>query len=298
VLHGEVIEISRNHITDNRNYTAAELKGVSGFRAGISIVMVTPPASASDLASAFAGRIVEATKDPVRTVYSSEVPALRIQENVVEVPAGIALSVLGLGAFEILGNHFASGGPGKTGSGVLALSVLVINFGSPLEFSIPVTRVADIVAFLVAKNEGAGNAAAFFDLVTTRSLVGSVAPGPVLFSQNRCSLRLGTARTESLSSVFIVTLDDLGFHDNQCWLNATSDDVRVAMDVLLFGITVRATSNRLQEPCGSVILSGFAAGFVTIASLNISSNGLLGIPLTPLSISNYALCPALKLAFS
>jgi hypothetical protein len=290
VLHGEGIEISRNHIIDPRTDDTVRFRSLSGYRAGILIVMVTPYESTVARLAAKAETYFAPGGTRRATVYSSAIPALRIQENVVQVRVGLALSVFGLGAFFIQGNHFGTGGAGGTKDQVLALSVVVINLGTPVEFPVPVTRLADLVAFLVAKNEGASNLGSFYDLFATNSIVGSLAPGPVMFSQNRCSLEVGTDLTLTIASVLILTLDDLGFQDNQCWYYPAAGEPAVLLDALLFGITNRVVGNRFQEPCGSVLRSCLAVGLASIASLNIASNNIIDKTFVQPIRSNMVVC--------
>jgi len=285
VLHGEQVEISRNQILDLRDWTTADVKSFSGYRAGICIAMVTPPAATSGLT-----KYLEefATYDPVtvetRSVYHGDVPALVVQENVVKVPIGLALSVMGLGSFSIQANQFATGGALNDRGLVIAGSVMVLNFGTPVEDPRPVTRADDLLGVLLAENTGGISFATALAAARTNSIVGSVAPGPVLFSQNRCSLQMDLLKSRALSSVFIATFDDLGFHDNQCWVKSAIvkdeynyNNIQVVCDVLLVGISCRAIGNRFQERIRSVLMSNLILGLVNIESLNTASNFLFAI---------------------
>jgi hypothetical protein len=285
VLHGEQIEISRNQILDLRDWTTADVKSFSGYRAGICIAMVTPPAATSGLV-----KYLEefTTYNPgtveLKSAYLEDVPALCVQENVVKVPIGLALSVMGLGAFSIQDNQFATGGAvNKTGL-VIAGAVMVLNFGTPVEDPRPVTRAEDLLGVLLAGDTAGISFATAFAAAKTNSIVGSVAPGPVLFSQNRCSLQMNLVKTRVLASVFIATFDDLGFHDNQCWVRSpvgkdeyNYSNIQVVCDVLLVGISCRAIGNRFQERIKSVLMSNLILGLVNIESLNTASNFLFAI---------------------
>jgi hypothetical protein len=284
VLHGEQIEISRNQILDLRDLSTADVKSLSGYRAGICIVMVTPPPKTAGLAAYLDSF---ATYDPrarqTRSAYLDDVPALVVQENIVKVPIGLALAVNGLGAYSIRGNQFATGGTVKNEGTATAASVLIFNFGTPVEMPRPVTKAADLMGLVFAgKAEGLSNNAAFLS-TKIDSIVDSVAPGPVLFSQNRISLELAATQAKAYTSVFISTADDLGFHDNQTYLSAPAiksdnfKNVRITCDVFLIGLTVRATGNRFQEPLRSVKFSNYTFGVFNIATLNIASNKMFAV---------------------
>ncbi|HZP60837.1 MAG TPA: DUF6519 domain-containing protein, partial [Opitutaceae bacterium] len=204
VLHGEQVEISRNQILDLRDWSTANVQSLSGYRAGICLAMVTPPADTVGWVkyfenfSSYNPGFIES-----RTIYLGDVPALVVQENVVKVPLGLALAVNGLGAYSIQGNQFATGGTVKNEGTAMAASVLIFNFGTPVEKPRPVTRAAEIIGMLLAgKAEGLNWETAFADS-TINSIVGAVAPGPVLFSQNRCSLELANTEAKAYTSVFI-----------------------------------------------------------------------------------------------
>jgi hypothetical protein len=277
VLHGEQVEISRNQILDLRHWNTADVTSFSGYRAGICIAMVTPPAATSGLTYYLENFT---TYNPgvwqARSIYLGDVPALCVQENVVKVPVGLALSVTGLGAFSIQANQFATSGAVKKEGTVIASTVMVLNFGTPVEFPKPVTKAAEIVDLLLAGNAQGISFATALAASKTNSIVGAIAPGPVLFSQNRCSLQLERSQSKILTSVFIATGDDIGFHDNQCWLKSQVEE-RVICDVMLVGITVRSIGNRFQERLRSVILSNLILGLINIESLNTASNPLWAI---------------------
>jgi hypothetical protein len=95
---------------------------------------------------------------------------------------------------------------------------------------------------------------------------------------------MNLVKTRALSSVLIATFDDLGFHDNQCWVKsavaldkANYNNIQVVCDVLLVGISCRAIGNRFQERIKSVLLSNLILGLVNIESLNTASNFLFAI---------------------
>jgi hypothetical protein len=70
--------------------------------------------------------------------------------------------------------------------------------------------------------------------------------GETMFANNQVRLQApGRKALGSVSSVFILTRDDLCFADNQLEVEA---DVRFALsDTVLFAATLRAEANRLQE---------------------------------------------------
>jgi hypothetical protein len=275
LLHGEQVEISRNQILDSRDWSATNLQSAAGLRAGISILMVTAPVSPSS-----------------EKTYLDGVGALCLIDNVVQVPVGVILSVAGLGAFSIRGNQLTTGGIAGVKSGILAAGVVILNFGTSIEFPAQVTSIATLLAAVEIVNEGANIFTALQLSPALTSIVGTTGRGPVLFSQNRCYVELtGTKKTDqqpfdTISSVFILTFDDLGFQDNQCALVSSAG--RALCDVFSLGWTVRATGNRIQEKSGiekrgpsSVLVSLFTAALGNITALNIASNPIVAIGTVP-----------------
>ena len=72
-----------------------------------------------------------------------------------------------------------------------------------------------------------------------------------------------------VSSVALMTLDALIFTGNQLWMNGPKGTAGV--DALLFGVTVQAVTNRLQESTAAVTDSGLSIGFMNNTSQNIST---------------------------
>lgn len=284
LMHGQQVEISRNQITDSRALSGLTAGSAPDESAGIYIFVVTPPASPTD-----------------PSTFQSGVPALCIHDNIVSVRAGLTLFVIGFGAFSIRGNQFATNGLFGSGKTVLpAAGVFILNTGSALdaltllldEFEELATLLAVIIKDPALDQELAG----FFTLLLLQlafakleaegkklgldlsilpiisayiSSALGVGPGPVIFSQNRVSVS-GAQREgpRAATSLYIVTFDDLGFHDNQCFLNLSRG--QVGCDAFLFGMTARVTGNRFQEAFLTVNLSCFAVGLLAnISSLNI-----------------------------
>src|SRR4029079_13477656 len=68
----------------------------------------------------------------------------------------------------------------------------------------------------------------------------------------------------------ILTLDDLIFASNACWLDGPPGTA--FLDALLIAGSTQVTSNRFQEAAGfSVLVSGFTLGALNITSQNIST---------------------------
>ena len=273
LLHGEQVEISRNHISDNRVLALSAGKNIPGLRAGINIVLVTPPASQPGKYTSREFSNVSANAD---SAYQAAA-ALSLQNNMVNVPLGLAVSIGGLGAFSIQGNHFATGGLAPTGKLALAAGVMICNFGTPVEAPARVTTAAEFLVYLEALNAGATGIEANQAALTAKNITGSLASGPVLFNNNQCSINLSQRSTNdaqlAITAIFISTFDDLGFSNNQSLLQSVRGQVLI--DVVTVGWSVRATGNRFQEKRESVTCSNLAGAVWNISSLNTASNRII-----------------------
>jgi hypothetical protein len=108
----------------------------------------------------------------------------------------------------------------------------------------------------------------------------SLTSGKVLFNDNQCVCDLlGTPVTNIvLSSVLIMSLDDIGFHNNQCDCNLDliSGYDLVLFPVFLFGLSVRMSDNRMKEGLFNALISAFSWGlFMNTATDNQATHCLI-----------------------
>jgi hypothetical protein len=275
LLHGEMVDISRNQILDTRDWSDAGGVNTEGepvdTTAAISIRVVTPP-----------------TLDDSNTVaslllYQPGMPALRLEQNVVRVPSGSALSAIGWGPFAISNNHFSCGGniPGKLNTRDTCVAILNLGLGLDFYFSL-------MPSALYGSATGATPAA-----VNTPAFLSS--NGAVVFTNNVCQLELREVHQIGLASVIILTLDHLVFSNNYCWVDAGLFGVLV--DAFLLASSLQVTSNRFQEGLLSVLLSGWTIGVFNITSQNISTYCLSVESPNPINNNNLMMFPGLEQAF-
>ena len=233
VLHGEGIEISRNQILNNgakpfdSEESASSVK--RGARGGIYIVFVVAPTVLIKLPL-----LGEA---PAQSGF----PALKVDENIVSVPVGQALAVMAVGPVAVCGNQFTSRGMTfRSASTFIASTVFILNLGVSNEFFL------QLALFVLLKNINQKNSATgqpgLDDLMLGRSL----SNGNVLFTDNQCNLDLmESGLSFSASSILILSLDDIGFQNNQCECNLLDDFILA--NAILAGISVRASDNRFKD---------------------------------------------------
>jgi hypothetical protein len=275
LLHGEMVDISRNQILDNRDWSDEGGVNTEGeprdTTAAVSIQVVTPPTldNTNTLASLL--------------LYQPGMPALRLQENVIRIPSGLALSAIGWGPFTITNNHFSCGGniPGKLNTRDTCVEILNLGLGLDFYFSL-------LPSALYAAATSATPSA-----VNTPNFLSS--NGAVVFTNNVCQLELREVHQIGLASVIILTLDHLVFSNNYCWVDAGLFGVLV--DAFLLAASLQVTSNRFQEGLLSVLLSGWTVGVFNITSQNISTYCLSVESNNPINNNNLMMFPGLEQAF-
>jgi hypothetical protein len=255
VLIGEMVEISRNQVLETRDWTETASNEITanpgGIHGGIVIAIVTPP-SITD-ASAY----VASSK----ALFEPGLPALRVEENVVRVALGQAFVALGLGPFAISNNHFTCGGTLRGRGTPLAQTVLILNLGTALE------------AAATTSPSGINHGLASYSASSAPANFSASSNGTVLFTNNICQLEARVDRQRSITSVTIISTDNLIFSNNQLWFDSATIDAFV--DALLAAGTLTATGNRFQESAASVYLSGITVAPFNITTQNISTFCLL-----------------------
>jgi hypothetical protein len=286
VLHGQMVEISRNQIRETRDWSDDSLSRVAAAddtRVGIMLYMVTPPAlEGAAWTNSLAGLKINEDdfSNDIRfrekPLYGPGLPALRVQENEVRVAIGLAFKAFGYGPFSIVGNHFSSGGPlgdksiHAYGLSYSASGTELTNYEQPLLVSIINLGLAieDI-------DQGNGFAAMRATLDSNDGFnvarnLADASCGAVLFTNNTCQLEALMSGVRGLASVSIASLDDVLFNSNLLWLDGPP--LTAFTDGLIMGQTVMACNNRFQE-CrdNPVFYSAGTIGRANITSQNIAS---------------------------
>jgi hypothetical protein len=285
VLHGEGIDIARNRILENGNGpddSGGNAGGGNnptpkrGFRGGIAIAYALAPTRlmAIDKFGSLPGQAPMQTGEP----------AAKIHENIVSTPAGQALLMVALGPVSIEGNEFTTRGLVTKGpsAGFLAAAVSIMNLGLSNEIMLQYLAYG-----FFGKNQsidpmGSLNPAKLDDFKLGRVM----ANGQVLFSDNQVNLDLlGVGSEFSVSSILIITLDDVGFHDNQCEANLYLFNDIILSHALIFGMSTRMTGNRFKEGFLSAFFSAVTlAFFANTTSLNQGTHCFLPLCFVPANL--------------
>jgi Family of unknown function (DUF6519) len=291
VLYGEGIEISRNWILNN----GAKLETLEqanpnqhaklGARGGIYIGNCTAPIATIGLNPDFTQRL-----GVVRISVQSGMPAATVQDNIVSVPLGQALRITAVGPVSVLGNQFTSRGMvlKLESPSLWASTVMIMNLGQSRDLLL---ELATFKGVHTGQSTLTANALPAARAVETQ--FGFLRSGNVLFSNNQCSLDLIEAGISfALSSILIVSLDDVAFNNNQCDCNLLDDFV--FSHAFLFGITIRANDNRFREGIMNAGFSAMTVGILNITTDNESTHCLVVQGVRKLRRHNLVLMSALR----
>lgn len=236
VGYAEALEITGNRISGNgpldKDYDSARLTGI---RSGIYV----------RLASAL---LIGGESDDYHK------PALRLADNVIDQPAGRALTAYAFGPVACDNNHFNSEREGRLDLiDALVGTVLIVNLGGihrQMQFNPEKGEPADAQDTRAGVGNIAGNA--YFDVPTAESLLPG---GEVLFNSNQS--RMGPGNRGYLSQL-IFTLDDLGYDANH---SAVFRQDMLFGNVAAFALSLRASDNRFRERTRCCALSLWTQAF-------------------------------------
>jgi len=261
---GEELQITRNRVVDNGPLvaTADNTTLQTGIRGGVVVGL----ASATSLAGVLTAQ---------GQVQASGRPAARIHENLVDQPAGQALTMMAFGPVACSDNSFTAEVSGPRAFDLLAGTVLIYNLGgvqaapagTKLQTEAAVSAGAAAPAQPAPAQPAAGGDAtgadagkaaqirreyAYFErpAASLRILPG----GYTLFAHNQS--RTGTSN-RSFTSHLIAALDDLGYQGNVSYNYRTGN---ILANAFLFAGTVRASGNRLSEAGAETLLSLYTLG--------------------------------------
>jgi hypothetical protein len=198
-------------------------------------------------------------------------PAAKVQDNTVSVSLGQALFMVALGGVSVLGNQFTSRGMvlDLNSPSFWASTVMIVNLGTSRDL------LFELITYK-AVHTGQSYGTTFIAPPpggTAAYKFGYLKSGNVLFSNNQCSLDLLEAGLSfALSSILIVSLDDIAFNNNECDCNLFDDFVLT--NAFLVGMTLRANDNRFREGLVNAALSAIALGLFNITTDNESTHCL------------------------
>ncbi len=253
VLHGEGLDISHNHILNNGAKNSESSKDANkGLRGGIVVRYAIAGIASLEINDYLLPR-------------QNGIPAARIHDNTVSQPLGQALLLGALGPVSIQGNSLTSRGivPGFS-LGLFASTVMILNLGRSNEL------YGQIIAFAGARSDiwQQESVAVNGDIITTskaglddQGIGHYLANGNVMFNDNQVVgdlMELEVSAT--MSSVLIISLDDISFADNQ--LDASFLIDLMLSNAIVLGMSVRINDNRFKESLILALYSVISLGLL------------------------------------
>jgi len=282
ITYGEEVQIAHNRVLNNGPLTPdiGSDSLISGRRGGIVI----------NLASNF--NLLDAGAIAQGQTFSPR-PAARIHHNLIDQPVGLALHLAAFGPVQCNDNAFSSELSGPSPTERLAGTVFLFDLGGVYqagagmqlqrvkEDSIQSASMAEKME--PASTDAASPRTAFLHaapaiLVPQRdAAIAMLLPaGNVMFNDNQS--RTGASNT-SVTCHVIVTLDDLAYQDNQSFSQGSAN---LFSNALLFGLTLRATGNRLGERSADTLLSLLSLGSrLNNTSLNQGDHCIIALDMNP-----------------
>lgn len=321
VLHGEGIAMDGNHILDNGHLDTPDDPLRPGRRGGIVLSLARAPVGAETAPLADLG--LEQFAGARQTGF----PAAHIHDNIVVAPAGRALEMIALGPVSVEGNEFTTKGSifrrdavlsspdALTNTGAASNSKLggaslssALSYATIAQASNPVAALMDLLggATVAIFNLGVSNEIylqlfglsglfllddlpsqeAVENLDDPRYFVG----GNILFNDNQVVLdTFGAGTTLTMSSVLLVSLDDISMQGNQCDCDLVVDIA--LLNAIVVGWSIRVADNRFKESLLTTLYSGVTFALMNETTDNQSTHCLFALGVSSLSnrLHNHAL---------
>ncbi|SFA78529.1 hypothetical protein SAMN05421688_0868 [Poseidonocella pacifica] len=255
VLHGAALEIHRNRILNNGAKAPQGAEAADeGQRGGIVIRFAVPGIEPLNIEGDIFPR-------------QDGRPAARIHDNVVSQPLGQALSIQALGPVSVTGNALSTRGllPRPLDPSFWASAVWILNLGWSNEFYLQFLLFTGVTAAPIEP----GSLPEGGDDLLPRPRPGLddfgfgsyLASGNVLFNDNQVVTDLTeTAASFAVSSVLIVSMDDVTVQDNQLDCDFYLDFMFT--NLLAVGMTLRINNNRLKESLFVTLYSSVGLGWI------------------------------------
>jgi hypothetical protein len=281
VLHSVGLEIHRNRIRHNGVPPQQEPERTLDRRGGIVVGHAEVPT-----------REVRLTPDAQTPRHRQDgTPAARIHDNIVVAPEGRAIELIALGPVSVQGNQVTALGSDFRNTSARSPLGLDIPEGSPLVFFTAALGGAVVSIFnLGVSNEVYLQLAGFAGLNLNDTLPQPdadpledrpvLAGGNIQFADNQVVLdALDGISTFALSAISLFTLDDVGLSDNQSDCDLVLD--LVGTNALVFGFSVRTTSNRFKEGLINAFYSAMTLGYLNWTTDNHGTHCFVRVGIQP-----------------
>jgi hypothetical protein len=266
VTYGEQIEIAHNWLANNGPLFSNPTGSLTaGKRGGIVLGASSLPALAQLSATSTAVTSIVGVTNTIPQLLGR--PAARVHDNIVNQPAGQALTLLALGPVSVVNNYLNSELSGIEKLEPFVGAVFILNLGGLNRVGSP--GISGAIASIGALTGTTSFTTAASLLARSNKADLRLPNGNVLFNNNQT--RLGSQNT-SVVSQLIFSADDIGFDGNQ------SDDLggrrlsekvkaTFAINTLLWAATLRANDTRFKEVLESEEIGSIRFSLLTLGIL-------------------------------
>jgi hypothetical protein len=274
------LQLDDNRIVDN-GHSSGDPGGPPkpGIRGGVHVWLVLPT-------------VEQVTGGKYTSAFRSDgLPTCAVRDNIVVAPLGRALTFFALGPVAVARNRLVTQGVTGKGLDLLAATVLVGDFGISNEWTMGL-----LIMLLGTKLGTAELTTGRIDICRVSKLFGTVASndpfklwpplssywvtGKLLFTENQVSLDVTDGPFAfALSSTLVLSLDDVGFTDNQ--LEVSSTNLFVPADAVVLGGSVRIADNRFSETWMRTFFSAITFGGMNTTTDNQSTHCIQAQSLLP-----------------
>jgi hypothetical protein len=279
------LQLDENRIVNNGPRTQDPIKNAqNGNRGGVHIWVILP--------------VIEVTtanalsSNKVRTL--SGLPTCSMRDNIIVAPLGRAVTFFAAGAVVVNRNRLVTEGSTLRDLDLIATTVLIGNLGLSNEWTIGLLLA--LILILIGKGKSDIDPIQMCNLA---KLLGLVNPGPptsfwpplvknwVTGKTMLCENQITFDVTDEpqgfgITSIFVLSLDDIGMTDNQCELTSTNQFLFT--QALLAGGSVRESDNRFSESWFHVAFSAWSIGGMNTTTDNQATHCLLAQSLLNLRV--------------
>jgi hypothetical protein len=277
------LQLDENRIFDNGHALDDDEVIKPGVRGGVHVWLVLPTIDQSP-----GGKYQ--TSYVTRKSARNGLTTCDVRDNVIVAPLGRALTFFALGPVVVARNRLVTKGSTGKGLDLAAATVLIGDLGISNEWTLGLLLMMFLTKF------GNHQPTANYDSCGTAKVVGMIgglspptlapplsslwATGKVLLTENQITLDVVDAPFGFLlTSVFVLSLDDVGMTDNQCEISSTN--VFVAADAFVVGGSVRVADNRFSETWMRTFYSALTFAGMNTTTDNQSTHCILARALLP-----------------
>jgi len=279
------LQFDDNRIIENGPRTDDLVRDAhNGIRGGVHIWMILP---LDDHTASWSPE----SRTLARRFNGSGVPTCWMRDNIIVAPLGRSVTFFSVGSVVVSRNRLVTQATTGAGLDLLATTVMIGNLGISNEWTLGL-----FYAMLLGVYGKVGAAAP--DKCETARILGWVrseqplefwpplisdlnwSSGKTLVTENQITLDVADEPLAfSLSSILILSLDDLGFADNQC--EATTTNVYLAFDAFLIAGSVRVADNRFAETWMRAAWSAWSLALMNTTTDNQATHCLRATALLP-----------------